>query len=158
MKVLTKKIKAFTVAELLIVLVISSIVVGLSLTVLNLVQRQLVNIQNNYAKNTEVRLLERALHNDFYNYNLNLDANNKGLQAYHENDTINYQFKEQFLLRNTDTLSVAIYQIKAYLDGNQVNSGPIDALELSLSKAGPEYRFFISKRKDATFYMNTDGI
>ena len=154
MKLFNKKIKAFTISEMLIVLVISSIVVGLSLTVLNLVQKQMNTIKNTYVSNTEVRLLERTLLQDFNRYSLFCNSQANELIGFSIKDTVVYRFTETQVIRNQDTLGVAIFKSNFYLDGNKVDRKSIDAVELQLSKQFPEKKLFISKTNDAAFYMN----
>ena len=158
MTALNKKIKAFTISEMLVVLVISGIVVSLSLVVLNLVQKQMNSIKNNYTKNTEIRLLERALVQDFQRYNLVYASKNEQLMGLSIKDSVIYSFKENFVLRNADTINVSIFKSTLYLDGTITKENSIDAIELQLSKEFPEKKLFISKTKDASFYVNNNGI
>ena len=44
------KLKAFTLAEMIVVLVVASIVISMSFLVLNMVGKQVSLIQNNYHK------------------------------------------------------------------------------------------------------------
>lgn len=158
MKPLNKKIKAFTISEMLVVLVISSVVVGLSLTVLSLVQKQLKTMNENQAKNTEIQQLERALTRDFQRYELSYNHKNDQLKGLSVIDSVIYRFNENFVLRNTDTLWVPIYKSVRYLNGTSVSENEIDAIQLQWSKEFPEKKLFISKTKDAAFYMNYNGI
>ena len=153
-----KKIKAFTISEMLVVLVISSVVVGLSLTVLNLVQKQVNTINYNNAINTQMQQLERVLTHDFQRCNLSYNREKNELKCISISDTIIYSFKEDLVLRNTDTLKIPIYKIMMYIDGNAVKESAIDAIEIQLSNESSENKLFISKTKDASFYMNEYGI
>lgn len=157
MKFHNKKVTAFTISELLVVLVISSILIGLSLTVLNLVQKQVSVIRSNYEKNTEIQQLERTLVYDFQRYKLLYNIQNNRLSAFSVNDTVTYHFNENFTVRNADTLYVSIVKLTKYLDGNPAKEGAIDAIELQLSKEFVAKKLFISKTKDASFYINNDG-
>lgn len=158
MRLLNKKIKAFTLSEMLVVLVISSIVVSLSFVVLNLVQKQINSIKNNYAKNTELQLLERALVYDFQSYNLFYNTKNRQLTGISLKDSVVYSFKENYVLRNADTIKVQTLEPIFYLDGNNVKENSIDAIEIRLSKEFLEKKLFISKTKDASFYINNNGV
>jgi len=53
-----KKIKSFTIAEMLVVMVLTAIVISIAMLVLNLVQSELIGIQQNFKNNTELRTLE----------------------------------------------------------------------------------------------------
>jgi len=57
----SSKIKAFTLNEMLVVLLITAIVVGMSFAVLSLVQQQMHGIDGNYKKNTAFNLLKQSL-------------------------------------------------------------------------------------------------
>ena len=63
-----KKIMAFTLSEMIVVLILTSIVIGLAFSVLNLVQKQMSAIQDNYNKSLELNKLETALWLDFNRY------------------------------------------------------------------------------------------
>ncbi|MEM9650388.1 MAG: prepilin-type N-terminal cleavage/methylation domain-containing protein, partial [Bacteroidota bacterium] len=60
-----KKLRAFTLSEMLVVLLLTVIVVGLAFSVLNLVQRQMSGIESNYARNTAFDQLKQSLWVDF---------------------------------------------------------------------------------------------
>ena len=123
---LNKKVKAFTISEMLVVLVISSVVISLSMVVLNLVQKQMNSIKNNYAKNTEIRLLERALVHDFQRYDLLYNSQHEQLMGLSIKDSVIYSFKENFVLRNADTINVSIFKSTFYLDGTIAKENSID--------------------------------
>lgn len=152
MRVINKKIKAFTLAEMLVVLVISGIVISISLVVLSLVQQQAGLITKNYDLQTEKRLLERALWQDMNLYSMQFDPVNSSLKGYSEVDTITYTVAKNAILRNKDSLKLSLSKMTAYLDGIIVKQGPIDALELEISKN--KGYLFVYKTNDATFYMN----
>ena len=154
MKALNKKINAFTIAELLVVLVISGIVISLTLLMLNLVQQQLRIINNNNEQTKEIRFLERVLWQDFNRYNLFFNKKQQQLHCVSEIDTVQYTFKDTYTIRNTDTLNVAIFKTTTYLDGNTVIGKDIDAIELVVSKEIADKPIFIYTTKDASFYLN----
>lgn len=150
----TTKIKAFTLNEMMVVLVITAIVVGLAFSILSLTQRQMLGMQQNYIKNDEIRRFEEALWVDFNKYrevvyNTNLDL----LVFKNEIDSVHYQFEETFVLKNLDTLNIAFEERNFYLDGNLIDNGNIDALEFIHSEASLNSTIFVYKKKDATHYM-----
>ena len=61
-----KKINAFTLGELLIVMVISSLVVSLSFLALNNIQRQMRSVQATFKKQQKILTLERMLTTDLH--------------------------------------------------------------------------------------------
>ncbi len=158
MKLLNKKVKAFTLAEMLVVLVISGIVISLTMLILSLVQKQLKIIQTNNNKTTEIRLLERALWQDFNKHRLFYNNTKQQLHCISEIDTVLYTFKPSYIIRNTDTLNVPIFKTITYLDGTTTINNNIDAIELQLSKEIANKTIFIYTNKDASYYINNNGI
>jgi lipopolysaccharide export LptBFGC system permease protein LptF len=158
MKVLDKKVTAFTIAEMLVVLVISGIVIGLTMLILSLVQKQLRIINTNKKKTTEIRLLERILWQDFNKHSLFFNTKQQQLHCVSELDTVIYTFNNNHIIRNTDTLNVHIFNTIVYLDGVITTNNNIDAIELQLSKEQPNKKVFIYKPKDGSFYINNNGI
>ncbi len=154
MKYLTKKNKAFTLAEMLVVLVITSIIITIALLVLNLVQSQLRNIQKNYTTNTEIRLLERGLWHDANTHNLFYNNKKGQLICTSVKDTVTYTFTKNFAVRNFDTIHVPITEKTVFLDGKKVTNGIIDAIELHFLKDIKSKKSFIFKTNDALHYMN----
>ena len=157
MTILNKKIKAFTISELLVTLVVSTLVIGLAMLILNLINKQLGMMHSNTNGQTEVRLLEKALQRDFNTHELFMNARQHQLQGVSEKDTVTYKFSESYVIRNNDTLEVPIFTMLSYLDGNLKVHGAIDALSLQLSKTLSAQKIFIYKTKDAAFYMNDMG-
>lgn len=158
MKALNKKITAFTIAEMLVVLVISGIVISLTMLILSLVQKQLSIINTNNEKTAEIQLLERVLWQDFNKNSLSFNKKKQELRCYSEIDTITYTFTTNYITRNADTLNVSIFNTVVYLDGAITTNNNIDAIELKLSKEQPNKKVFIYKPKDASYYINNNGI
>ena len=151
---LNKKIPSFTLSEMMVVLVISAIVISLAITTLSLVQQQIRSISNNFEKNTEIRLLKRALIYDFNKYDLKYDSKEKQLICTNPTDTIIYVFNLTHIIRNQDTLQISITKNTVYLDAQPLKEGIVDALKLTFSKEFQNREIFIFKQKDATYYMN----
>ncbi len=151
---LHKKAKAFTIAEMLVVLVITSIVITIALLVLSMVQKQIRSIQNIYKTNTEIRLLERGLWQDFNTHNIFYTPSKQQLICTSEKDTITYTFFKGYTVRNLDTIRVAITEKTVFLDGEKIEGGAIDAIEIFFSKEIKNKKSFIFKTNDALHYMN----
>jgi len=149
-----KKIKAFTIAEMLVVLVISSILITITILVLSLTQKQIRNIQTIYIRNTETRLLERTLWQDFNTHRLFYDNKTHHLLCTSEIDSVTYGFYKNYIIRNSDTIKVAIIDKTLFLHGEKVQNKFIDAIEIQVSKKLKNKKLFIFKINDATHYMN----
>lgn len=152
-----KKIKSFTITEMLVVMVLTTIVISIAILVLNLVQKELIGIQLNLKKNTELRTLEQALWNDFNKNDILIDTKNNQLVFTSPLDTVNYKFTENYVLRNKDTLKISIEKKEFFLDMN-ASLTSLDAIELNLSNEFQNKKLFIYKTKSASYYMNKNGI
>ena len=152
------KIKSFTLSELLVVMIITAIVVGMAFSVLRLVQKQIVMIQNNYSKTANLSLFEQRLWQDFNAFiEVKLTENGTNLSMKSEMDSVFYKFNEDFILRNSDTIKLKLTIDRVFFEGKQVKEGNIDAISLSGELELPNYAIFVSRKNDVTFFMNQDG-
>lgn len=152
------KIKSFTLAELLVVMIITAIVVGMAFLVLQMVHKQVYKINQNFKKYTDLALFEQKLWQDFNEYSeLQFNKSKYTLEMNTEIDSVVYYFDEDYVLRNKDTIKLKVEIDRILFAGAEINEGQFDAVSLSAEKEFPNYRIFISKKNDATLLMNTDG-
>ena len=132
----------------------------MAIVILIIVQKEMKSIKTNYKNNTELRTLEQALWKDLSSHSVYYNKSKEQLIAIGVNDTVVYQFKPTYIVRNTDTLNLSIFEKKYFLDSKILESnGEIDALELIFSKQQNHKKLFIYKNKAATYYIKqTDGI
>jgi hypothetical protein len=152
------KVKSFTLAELLVVMAITAIVVGISFSVLTLVQKQLKFVDVQLEKSTQL---------DFFKLKINADLNTftdcvyqpeiNTLHLQTDETFVDYTFKEEYVLRNTDTLKVPIQVNRLYFEGELVAAGGIDAISLEAFPQEQKKELFFYKTNDATFYVNKNG-
>lgn len=140
---------------MIVVLMITIIVVGLAFAVLNLVQKQMSGIAQNYEKNTEINLLRQALWIDFQTYS-HISYNDKLNILHCENEmrSMTYVFEEELILRETDTFQIKLGNKSFFYDGLQKTSGVIDAIELLTLKEEGDKSIFVSHENAASKYMN----
>lgn len=151
---ITKKIDAFTLSELLVVLVISSIVISMSFLILSMVQKQVQGIRENLHYKQELQLLEQHLWKDFNTHTIEYFKNKDALLVTNSIDSLNYYFYGDYIVREKDTFSVKINSKQLFLNGEEVKTGYIDAIKLETSPIFGNTKLFISKTKDASFYLN----
>jgi len=155
MKVSKTKVPSFTLAELIVVMIITSIVVGIAFSVLRLVQNQIYAIQANFDKTSTLALFEQQLWQDFNDKEVILyNENENRLQLQSEIDTVNYSFQQNFILRNTDTIKLKLQLNKMFFNGKEVQGDTIDALSVSGKAELPDYEIFVSRKNDLTLFMN----
>ncbi len=149
-----KKIKAFTLSEMIVVLILTSIVVGLAFSVLNMVQKHMFSIQQNYTNNTGLNKLETSLWLDFNRYNnISFDALENELKFSTALDSVSYKFNEQYIIKEEDTFKIALKNKWLYFVTNPVEEGKIDAIKLETTKVLQNQQVFIFKPNDATVFM-----
>lgn len=149
------KVKAFTLNELVIVMIITTIVVGLAFTVLSLVKKQLYAIQGNFSLNMEYNRLEESLWIDTNKFNnINYNSRNKQLIFRTLKDSTTYIFSEDNVIKNRDTFRIPTKLKKVMFDGQEVKSGKIDAIHIALEKPFIDQDLFVYKLNDANQFMD----
>jgi len=150
-----RKIKAFTISEMIVVLILTSIVVGLAFSVLNLVQKHMGSIQNNLQHQTEIRQLEQILWLDFNRYpKISYNDHAQTLSLANALDSTNYVFHGSFIVKGRDTFNLKMNAKTFYFDGGQISEGTIDALKLDVLQGQQHHNLFVFKTNDATIYMD----
>lgn len=155
---MNSKVKSFTLSELLVTMIITVIVVGLAFTVLDLVRKQINAIQKNYNRTTELAFFKQKIWLDFNKNNdiiYNAIENQVVLKS--DFDTISYNFKDDIVIRNKDTLNTKVKIEKIFFKGIEIKQGIIDAISFLEEKEASDSKFIVFKNNDATFFMNQDG-
>lgn len=142
-----KKIPAFTLAELLVVLVITSLVVLLSFKALALVQHQITTITTTLEKQHTIQELSRALWHDF-NHAAYIKATNKQqFMVYSYKDTLHYSFKNNTVFTPNDTIGIKAESIQFYAKGTPVEEGYIDAIQINFTDTYANEPVFVYTQK-----------
>ncbi len=151
----SKKIPAFTLSEMLMVLLLTSIVVGLAFSVLRLVQLQMHGITGSYERNTELNLMKQSLWIDFNQFDgVWFNGLKEELVFINEAREIKYQFKDGYVVKELDTFFVELAVRKTFFNGEAKGNGEIDALDLYTSEQEGSKRIFVFKKNSATSYLN----
>ncbi|WP_298288542.1 hypothetical protein [uncultured Lutibacter sp.] len=122
------------------------------IVVLNLVQKEYGIIQSNYNQKNSLRILEQSLWKDMSLHAAFYNPKNKELACMNLKDTVTYQFKKDYVIRNSDTLTVTIDSIHIFSKEN-LAINRIDAIELTLNKSLNHQKLFINKNNSAEFYV-----
>lgn len=149
------KIQSFTLSEMLVVLVITAIIVGLAFSVLNLVQKHMFSIQQNFNHNTELNSLEQALVIDFNRYeNIEYNALDQQLIFKSEMDTLTYVFNKNYIKTERDSFPVILESKAFYFNGEAIEKGYIDAVKLRTDSTLQNQQLFIFKQNAANSFMH----
>ncbi|WP_282160863.1 PulJ/GspJ family protein [Ulvibacterium marinum] len=155
MQIRLKKIRAFTLSEMIVVLLITTMVVGMAFSVLRLVQNQMNGITGNYERNTEFNLLRQSLWIDFNKHDrIYYNENNRELQFVNEMGGQTYRFEEDFITKDIDTFRIKWEARRFLFENRDISLGEIDAIHFQTTKASGNRSLFVYKNNSATTYMN----
>ncbi|MDL5514848.1 prepilin-type N-terminal cleavage/methylation domain-containing protein [Arenibacter sp. M-2] len=155
MKIKLNKLKAFTLSEMIVVLLITTIVVGMAFSVLQLVQRQMKGIQGNFEKSTELNLLRQSLWIDFNTHDqVFYDSMLKQLIFVNEMERLHYEIGESAIIKGRDTFQVKWHRQKFYFENKERLFGEIDAIDFELDQEYGHRKLFVYKNNAATTYLN----
>ncbi len=116
---------------MLVVLLLTVIVVGLAFSVLTLVQKQMHSVQTGFEENSTRNQLRQVLWKDFRTYPyVHGHANTDRLTFQNEMEQVTYEFKEDTIIRASDTFAIRVRQKMFYFLGKTVLEGPIDAVSI----------------------------
>lgn len=148
---MNKKIKSFTLSEMLVVLIITAIVVGIAFSVLSLVRKQVAKLQSDTDKNIQYDLLKNRVTFDFYKFNNIKVLDNNQILFKSEIDSSIYEFKDDLLIVKQDTIAKNLKEVKFWYNNSEVSIGKIDAVNLVIEETKGVFRsVFVYKNNDAT--------
>lgn len=138
----------------MVVLIITSVVVGMAFAVLNLVQRQMGSIEAIYAVKTDVNQLRQSLWMDFSRYSyVYFDRKNNELRFSNEMGDRTYKVSNENKISN-ENLEIEIESLTFYFDNRQVSDGEIDAVSITTSKNTGHQEIFAYKENTPATYIN----
>ena len=150
-----RKVKAYTLSEVLVVLLLTSIIAGMAFSVLSMVQKQIFSVQKNMDVKASFRQLEQSLVLDFNRYhNVRFYKKDNRLVCYSEVDSVSYNFTPDYVQKNIDTFYVSGIHKKLFFAGNKVDNGVVDAIKVDSIGINPNFQLFIFKQNDANTYLD----
>ena len=148
------KIKSFTLTEMMVVLVISAIVVGLAFTILSIVQKNMLSIEENYTYSTELTQLEVALTADFNSFTrVDWIENQDMLQFSSPLASRSYVFYQDSIVSDISMFKVQLKDKSFFFEGKSINSGSIDAIKLKFAKTSDNHAIFVYKKNDPAIHF-----
>ncbi|MDC6390667.1 hypothetical protein PP182_18415 [Maribacter sp. PR1] len=148
------KIKAFSLQEMMVVLIITTVIVGMAFAVLNLVQKQMNGIEQIYRVKNDVNGLRQTLWMDFTKYtSIYLDQKKGALYFSNANGERTY-FLENQTISNGDILVLEYDSVTFYFENREVSNGEIDAISIESSKETGGANIFVFKENTPETYMN----
>ena len=149
-----RKLSAFTLSEMLVVLIITVIVVGLAFSILNLVQKQMSTIQDGFAENGDRNRLKHALWRDFGTYSrIYYQETSNQLICESPTEKVTYEFQQNLVVRALDSFRIGKHTPACFFLGKSQTSGEVDALEIRTFESGNN-SLFVYKTNTAETYMD----
>ena len=147
------KIKAFTLTEIIVVMIISTMVISLAFAVLKMVHKQTNSIKKIIKMKENIQVLERLFWKDFNEFG---SAELKGNQLFFTNlvDSVSYKLDNKMIIRNNDSIHLVELSSIFYLDGEINKQGAVDAIKVNFKKPFSGSDLFVFGHKDACFYLN----
>ncbi|WP_103069715.1 PulJ/GspJ family protein [Aquimarina sediminis] len=148
------KIRAFTLTEVMVVIVISAIVAGLAFSVLTVVQNNMRSISENYEYKEQIQSFETALTIDFNKFtSATWDPIENTLEVFSPIDERSYQFFKDSITTVIHTYPITIKEKEFYFEGKAVNAGNVDAIKLTFDNTRELHRIFVFKHNDPTIHF-----
>jgi len=157
------KTKAFTVIELTVVMILSSIVISITYLSFDILQKQYRDYRESNDKIAMISKLNSLLHTDFNNSEIIIKTD-AGILTNYRTKQINYEFDFGFILRKegeiTDTFFVKVDELNThYLKQGQLESERIiDELTFETKINNKMRVFHYRKIYGADILMNVDPV
>ena len=142
-----KKIRAFTLVELLVVMVISGIVIAITYQIYFIANKQFMQYKKGNEKVTQEVILRGLLNNDFFQSESVIRKSENNIEMQLADEKINYEWRDEFIIRVTNAsrdtffLPVSLVELKFRNSSQDISAGLIDALKI-ISENGDEEKYF----------------
>ena len=144
-----KRFKAYTLSEIIVVLILTSIVVGLALSALRLIQQQMTALRYNNENNFQIKSLETKL-SILFNQSESIKIADNQVYFYRLEDTLITKISPNAFVINQDSINLKIIDFKSYFRGEANEAGNIDALSLEIRLNNRISKLlFVSRSNDA---------
>ncbi len=154
---LKKKIPAFTLTEMLLVLAITAIIAGLAFAIITLFTKNMGDIEKNYTKSTYLGLFTDQLNLDFNRFHtIEYNQSDRELTFKNPLDSVRYLWEENWVLRGTDTVLNMPSGLELYNQGEKVESGNTDAIKIIFGEEEEDF-IFLFHIKDAYGQIKENG-
>ncbi len=112
----TKYLKGFTVLEALISLILMSIIITLTYSVYNIIEKQMLLFKNEHESVLEYNLFNSTFKGDIYNVEDFYAEDNTINLRYYDDTSISYYFNQSAIIRvtevKTDTFKLPVLEFK----------------------------------------------
>lgn len=155
-----KRLKAFTLLELLVAMAITGIVISISGIVYNMLGRQFHSFHEANERISSAFALHSRLSSDFINASL-IELNEEGMLVRQANkEPVQYRFTDKAIMRidqyRTDTFRVGAEEVKFYSREEVKEEGLVDELHFSATVLEQPETFRFIKQYGITEELNRE--
>jgi len=156
---MNKRVKAFTIMEISVVMLISAIVIGIAYTAFNIINQSYRSFQH---KNEDVAVLIRLdelLRKDFLRAN-SISKTTNGIFVKTGNDSVTYEFEPDFTVRTStiiDTFKLNVQDIFTNFEASPLTAinpvteqNRIDELDFSILFGNEKIPYYYHKQYSST--------
>jgi len=148
------KLAAFTMVELIAVMVLSGLIFSMAMLVINIVQEQGKHQERQHEEVLGLEQLSGLLEKDAYLSKM-IWVENQQLFFEYDNHSINYYFNGKNICRSmghtsihTDTFLLPTLSFKTSWQLQDIQVGRVDAIELETKFFEQDFKIFIQKQYD----------
>ena len=152
--ILHKRLKAFTLLELLVGMILSGIVLTATFTAYRIITRQYETYRDKSKSITEVSFFVSQLQFDFADATTITRNSENEILLQSDNKILEYRFSEKYVLRNdlsrVDTFNVSVSGIETFLKSEKtvLENSDIDQLHIMMNFEG---------KKEEKIYVRTNN-
>ena len=149
----TTKLKAFTLYEMLVAMIVSAIVMGITANVFLIVSKQFNSFRLQTDNEIKIRQLHQILINETAWSNvIYIDQYYKKIIFSNDLKKNIISFDNDVVIFKNDTIAENII-FKGYFENKEIEDGNIEALKLNYISHNIEKQLFYYKDYDAEFYV-----
>lgn len=137
-----KKIKAFTLSEMLVVMATTILILGFCFLILRWTQSYFYTYTSSIENKTIATRTAHHLRMDFNRFENIFVLSENQFFFYSPLDTVRYQIESEYIIRKKDTVKIKVNDFIFYNRGQKVQVGAIDALDFTIN-GYKKQRFFI---------------
>ena len=158
------KLKAFTLLELSIALLLTTVVISIGYMALGMIDRQQDDFRAYNAEVTDLQQLHWMLANDFDRAELALIQPDRLQLEFNDQIPVQYSFESDRIIRyepeHTDTFTIANQWIKGYFDRQEqvLPQAPIDEFEVQGQVDESPLKFHFTKTYSANQLMALENL
>lgn len=150
---MTRSQNAFTVAELVVVLIVSLLVFSIGIIMFTSTGKYLNDVSEDFEEDRRIHLLNQLLWQDMAQSSDRAHQNNK-LHFYTAKDTVVYTFFLDYITRNNDSIATGFTDMELFYQGDRSVTPFFDAVKIKLKTLGKDNYLFIYTDIYADHYMN----